>query len=65
MAFPGKTSKYAPGVSTAKGKAEARKASRAEKRAQRMEDFKTKTFKVPISLTLISTTLKDIQVVLM
>ena len=25
MAFPGKTSKYAPGVSTAKGKAEARR----------------------------------------
>ena len=40
MAFPGKTSKHAPGVSTAKGKAEARRATRAERRAQRMEDFK-------------------------
>ena len=44
MAFPGNTSKTAPGVSSAKAKAAARKEQRAqrrsERRAQRMEDFK-------------------------
>ena len=41
MAFPGKTSKHAPGVSAAKGtELKPDKASRAEQRAQRMDDFK-------------------------